>query len=240
MLHLEVRPQPLWCLCLALAYAACVGPPIGSDRHAVKEEPAAEVWRRAAMDAPNSAYRTVPGLEKLDSHVRGDSLYWSDRFFVPRAHPFHQTGELQISAQPAKKTTPDLVRYQYRVDKLELTVVESSNFTFVWVAGSGVAEEPEASRPALVARVAASILNTKNGEHDWVFGSMEPRGKDLCFSTNPQLDAWDLRSWQDRADGGIHGGLLYFLLFKKNAERVGYHRGEHWFDDSFRSGLGLW
>lgn len=227
------------CLISIVALAGCVGPPIGGDRRPkAPEEPAAEVWRRVVMDAPPGGYRIVPAIEKLDSKVRGDSQYWADRFFLPGASPLHQTGELKISAQQAKKTTPDLVRYEYRVANLGLTVVESANFTFVWVAGATL--QPEESRPALIARIAASLFAVKGPLHDWQFVPVAIQGDDERYSTNAKTDAWDLRSWEDRADAGMRGGLVYFLFFKKNPERVGYERLERWFGDDFRKSLGFW
>jgi hypothetical protein len=218
--------------------AACVGPPIGADRHEVaKEEPAAEAWRRAAMAAPRSGYRTIPGVEKLDPRVRGDSQYWAERFFLPETQPLHQT-EVEIGAQPAKKELPDLVRYEYRINGLGLTVIESSNFTFVWVAGA--ATQAGEARAAMLDRVGAALFRMKADAHDWKLASVALQGDEERFSTNARTDAWDLRSWEDRTDAGVKGGVCYFLFFKRNPMRVGYENSSHWFGDAFRKSLGLW
>jgi len=55
-----------------------------------------------------------------------------------------------------------------------------------------------------------------------------------CFSTDEGAEPLLLAAWTERVDGGVRGGQLYFLFYKKVPQRVGFRSDERWFDDPIR------
>jgi len=84
------------------------------------------------------------------------------------------------------------------------------------------------------------VLNTRGEQHDWVFGPPQPGvkpGDDGNFTTNRAVDPDRMSSWEDRADGGVMHGVLYFFLYKKNPNRPGYENAQNWFSDDLKKRL---
>src|SRR5688572_8792208 len=215
--------------CLTLFVGGCAAPrPLdGRSAYAVDTEPAAEAWRRAAVEAVSSPFALIESAGKLPPAVRGDSAYWAERFLAPAARPLEHA-EATVEVRIATERSPDLLRYRFKLGTTPVIVLESATFTFVAV------EHRAIPGPVEIAGVAESLLDVKGHGHDWVFAPPTSHGGELRFSTGAEVDAWSMRSWADRVDGGIVRGLLYFLLFKKNPERVGYDNAQRWFPNEFR------
>jgi hypothetical protein len=185
-------------------------------------------WLAAVDRVPAKEYRPAAGFEDLPDDVQGSSTMWSERFFAPAASPHAATSQARRSYHLSTDTSPDLLRHQYRFGQLALDVVESRNFTLIRT-GRTLPVTAAAAREA-----ARSILNLKDGEHQWTLQAPNALAEGAWFSSNPDADPMTM-SWADRADGGIHGGALVFLCFKKDQQRVGYPDIRKWFDSAFRS-----
>jgi hypothetical protein len=81
---------------------------------------------------------------------------------------------------------------------------------------------------------AEDLLLKPEGVATWSFQFPAALTEGSRFSTNPTVGPLRITTWEDRTDGGIRGGVLYFLRFKKSFELVGYPNLRRWFDESFR------
>lgn len=192
-------------------------------------------WLRSVAQVPLKTFIPVDSFQDLPARARGDSSFWSERFFSDSAHPHKQTDKVQHGVHVATENTPDLILYQYRVNDLELTVIESINFTIIFVGSIALFNMLERNRPDVINQAAKTLLNLKDDNHQWVFQFPEKLDDNAMFSTSPDTDPFSMYSWADRADGGIHRRVLYFLLFKKAPERMGYQNTQSWFDPAFRT-----
>jgi len=192
-------------------------------------------WLRSVAQVPLKTFIPVDSFQDLPARVRGDSSLWSERFFSDLAHPHKQTNKVQHGIHVATENTPDLILYQYRVNDLELTVVESINFTLVFVGGIALFNMLERNRSEAINQAAKTVLNLKDDDHQWSFHFPEKLDDNAMFSTNPDVDPFAMYSWVGRADGGIYKRVLYFILFKKAPERMGYQNTQSWFDPAFRA-----
>lgn len=220
--------------------AACAAPrPIDGKSAYAHPDPIEIAWLRSAVRVPTSGFHRIEDVSKLPPNVRGDVEYWDERLFPPGVRPIEQA-ELEVFLHAATNDTPDLVRFHYHHDDLDLTVDESTNFAVVWVRNVRLASHPQATRAAVIADAAKRVLNMKGEQHDWVFGPPQRGGRpgeDGNFSTNPQVDPDKMSSWEDRADGGVMHGVLYFFLYKKNPNRPGYENAQNWFSDDLKNRL---
>lgn len=192
-------------------------------------------WLKSVAQVPLKTFTVIDSFQDFPAKVRGDSSLWSERFFSDLAHPHQQKDKVTYGIHIATDSTPDLILYQYRVKDLDLTVVESVNFTLIFVGGVTLFNALERSRPDLISHAAETILSMKDSDHQWSFQFPEKLEDNAMFSTNPNIDPFAMHSWMDRADGGIYRRVLYFLLFKKIPDRVGYQNTQNWFDQAFRA-----
>lgn len=222
----------LWLVVLLSGACAPAPRPIdGRSAYIVDNTAVADAWLRTALEVPARSFIQIDAPGKLPPRVRGDSVYWAERFLAVGARPLEQQ-TVEVAVHVADRAAPDLLRYRYRVGGRDLVVVESVNFLFVWVLGA----DPRSSGDpdAEIASVAEQVLDVRGRGHDWHFAPMACDGGELRFSTNAALDAWSMSSWADRVDGGTAHGALYFLGFKKRPGRAGYENADGWFDEEFR------
>ena len=226
---------------LLLCAACATAPPIdGKSAYAVDTEPVTMRWLRLANEVPLRRYALLENIGKISASVRGDSAYWAERFFEPIARPLDQKALSRLAAHASDGNSPDLLRFQYPVDDLELTVVESNAFVAVWVRGSPIGHAPQLDNASIMNHLAAHLFAVKGPTHDWQLVSLTDTGAEATYSSNAGVDPFAMHSWEDRIDAGIEKGVPYFLFFKKNPAKVGYALIEHWFDDSFRKDLRSW
>ncbi|MEO6953434.1 MAG: hypothetical protein ABI321_16655 [Polyangia bacterium] len=225
-------------LAILLFAAGCAtGAPIDGRSAYRQSGPIAIDWLRAIADLSDSDFRPLDGQGKLAPNVRGELNYFDDKFFVEEARPLLQK-KLELSVHLSTDTTPDVVRVKYRVGALKLTVLETTNVSLVWVRGEKLASTPQEERSAVIAAIAAQLFNVKGTNHDWKFGPDERIGQEGNFSTDAAIDPAKMATWEQRADGGVMHGTLYFFLYKRSPSRLGYQNASNWFDPEFRKGLG--
>ena len=225
-------------LLVLLFVAGCTtGAPIDGKSAYRESGPIATEWLRAVSQVDENGFQHLDGEGKLPPNVRGELNYFDDKFFVEEARPLRQL-KLDLWVHRSTDTTPDIVRFKYRVGALKLTVLETLNVALVWVRGEKLSSTPEAERPALVASIAAQIINMKGTGHDWRFGPADRLGKDGNLSTDATVDPATMSTWEQRADAGVMHGTLYFFLYKRSPSRLGYQNAGNWFDPEFRKSVG--
>jgi hypothetical protein len=189
------------------------------------------IWLDSLDRVGPDGYRALQGPSALPAAVRSDSALWSERFFTPAADPHVSAlaGQARWSYHLSTELTPDLVRCQYTAAGLALDLIESRAYTVLRVRES---DPPTRDR---VMAIAESVLLKPPGTRTWRFDFAQPLAEGAWFSTNPSVGPTRIATWELRVDGGIRGGGLYFLRFKKTLPQVGYPNLRRWFDDEFRA-----
>jgi hypothetical protein len=229
-----------WALCsIAIGLVACApaSRPLDGRSAYRTEEPVADAWLRAVMRAPDNRFGLIPSASKLPPQVRGDSVYWSERFLAERYRPLGHEPEPEIGVHAATDDTPDLIRYRYRVDRDELSVLESANVMLVSIRSKGAGELAPLVQETLVDALATRILVRKGEGHDWVWKRI---GGSSHLTTAADVDPGAMKSWEERADAGVAGDAVYFFFYKKRPARYGYDNAQRWFDDEFRKNGRTW
>ena len=191
-------------------------------------------WLGAIDRVSRNDFVSVENYDALSARVKGDSSLWSERFFTAGANPNAQTTPVKRSFHLATVDTPDLLRHEYQFKQWNLDVIESINFTLVRVQ-PGIMNLRDAERLSFISLAAKEILNLQDAEHQWIFQFPAKVTDGIKFSTNLGADPLNLASWKDRADGGVHQGVLYFICYKKFFDMGDYRDIQNWFDDAFRT-----
>lgn len=206
------------------------------EKAALRRQAGARIdrWLTAVERAPKRAARRVADCADLPPEVRADSYYWCDEIFSPGANP-HDAEGVRRSVQLATRSMPDLLRHEYAAQGLRLTVTEGRHFLLVQVdpRSLDVLALPQAQRSRAIHRVAEALFRAPGGR---ALSFAAPRQIDegTRFSTDADAEPLLLSAWNQRVEGGIRDGRLYFLCYKKTARRVGFAGDERWFDDTFR------
>jgi hypothetical protein len=191
---------------------------------------------------PFSSFRQFLDAERVEH----DSRQWAERLFRPNTSPYRVT-PVQRTVHHATDDTFDLLRHAYRVkvkDRvLGLEVLESVEFVLVRVAPEGgLVSGGEAALASDIADIANSVLRMEGsavgpmGEDEpyvWSFQYERPLGEGSRFSTAPAAEPLMLRTFAGRLDGGIRGGVPFFLAYKihpRSGGRLIALNGFHWFD----------
>ena len=185
------------------------------------------IWLDSIDRVAPDAYNPV-AFDLLPPEVRGDSSLWSERFFTAAANPHNRKAVVQWSYHLATADTPDVLRGKYSVQKYDLDVIETRSYLITRIR---VNESP--NREAILA-AAEDLLLKPQGMATWTFQSIESLNDGSRFSTNPTVSPLRIATWEDRTDGGIRRGYLFFLRFKKSFDLIGYPDLRRWFDESFR------
>jgi hypothetical protein len=162
---------------------------------------------------------------------------WCDRLFAPEANPHNEALGARHGFHAATARTIDLLRHDYTVGGLDLVVTEGRNFLVVEVKRpSADVVAAGAGSAASICRMAGAIFRDLDAEPVFAAGAGE--GEGTSFEFNPRADPMLLASCSARADGGVCGGCIYFVRYKKPAQRIGYHNARQWFDEAFRRARG--
>jgi hypothetical protein len=199
-----------------------------SDRGAGETGARLSAWLEAVEQAAPEAWRPVADLGDLPPHVRADSQFWCDGVFAPAANPHDATGVTR-AARRGEGRSPDLLRHRYAAAGLDLTLIEGRNFLLVEVARKSLdlLALPEAERPAAVARAAAALFREPVR-----FQHCAPVADGSLFCTDADADPLLLASWAERAEGGVRGGELWFVCYKRVAQQVGFANPAQWWSDA--------
>jgi hypothetical protein len=185
------------------------------------------IWLDSIDRVETNAYKPVM-FEALPAAVRGDSSLWADRFFTDAANPHNHKAAVKWTYHLSTESTPDILRGEHIVQKYALEVIETRSYLITRVRGTA----PQ-SRSAVLA-AAEDLLRRPESTATWSFQFPEVLNEGSRFSTNPTVGPLRITTWEDRTDGGVRGGVLYFLRFKKSFELLGYPDLRRWFDESFR------
>jgi hypothetical protein len=186
-------------------------------------------WIDAVEKAGAEGFDEIANTDDLPAGARADSLYWSRAFFTPGVGPYEPSQRVRRAVHRATVSTPDLVRHEYEASGLRLTVTEGRSFSLIVIARESldILALTEAERRNAVARAAAALFHA-----DCVAGRCfrlpETLAEGVFFSTNPGADPRLLGAWQDRIDGGIRAGELFFLLYKRLSWIAGWLNGSEW------------
>jgi hypothetical protein len=194
-------------------------------------------WLESIDDVPDAGYRDV-GLAGLDGEVRAGSQLWCDDHLAAEASPYVGGRKVRTSVHAGnegtdtRKVSIDLVRHGYEIDELPVEVVEARSFTLIRLAAGKALQGTASARAAEIQRLARRLLS-----QPWVFRFPASIDEGVRFSSNPDVDPDNLPSWTARGDGGIRGGRLWFLCFRKVPDIIGYWSDIQWFPDEFREKL---
>jgi hypothetical protein len=107
-------------------------------------------------------------------------------------------------------------------------VTEGRNFLLVEIdrRSLDLSRLPEERRRGAIRRVARALFRGANIPSSRLPPHLTEGAR---FSTDEHAEPMLLSSWRDRIDGGIRSGRLYFLVYKKMPQRIGFGRDDRWF-----------
>ena len=197
-------------------------------------------WLEAVESVPRRDYTMIAELSELPAQARAESCYWCDHVLSPEANP-HDAPGAEHGYHLAEGGTPDLLRHAYTAHGLGLTVIEGRNFLLIRIGRGSldVLALPAAARAEAIRHAAAVLLRAPRQKEAPSFHLPEALDEGCSFSSDAGADPLLLSCWTERVEGGIRGGELYFVSYKKPAQRTGFAHAEAWFDAAFRErGLG--
>lgn len=186
-----------------------------------------EAWLDA-VDEAEGRFREVASLEELPEHVRKDSEFWCDEILAPAVNPHDvETARHHVFQEPGE--TPDLVAHDVAVNGTQLRIIEGRNFLLVRVdrRSLDLLALPIEARHAAAERAAEAIFR-----EPLRFRTCAALGEGGLVCTDAEVDPLLISSWSRRAEGGIRGGELWFLCYKKCAQRTGFCNAAQWFSDT--------
>jgi hypothetical protein len=196
------------------------------------------------IDRAKGEWVTVPDLKGLPDGqgVRHDSERWCALFCKPAADPHTAAAMPAIAIHRATPDTADIIRYDYAAGNMRLGLVETVDFVLLRVEHADIEllKLSQDDIPVAITSIAGMLLNKPSpvgpatGQaHAWAFPFTKPIQEGSRFSTGPSQDPHLMPSWTSRVDGGIRGGHLYFMCFKKRESgdgRLIMLNSHHWFD----------
>ncbi len=155
-----------------------------------------------------------------------NSVDWSSIVFRDVASPLH-IGNARKSFHVATLDTFDFIRYDYEVNGLIITTIESATFIYTEIKGGA----GSVVNLALAAKWARVIYNLPENIE---FNFINPR--DGTFSNSPTRGLVEMKTWIDRIDGIIKPiGSIGFLVYKVRLEFDDFYKDPStWFPDQVR------
>ena len=215
-----------------------------ASAHERETEARIDRWLAAVDRVAPGDFTPVAASDDLPEQARAESFYWCDEVLSPSANP-HDAPGTRHAYHRAGRGAPDLVRHDYTALGLALTVTEARAFLIVRVdpRSLDVLALPPPARAAALHDVARGLFRAHRGRAP-TFPEPGVIEEGARFSTDEGADPMLLAAWGDRIEAGVRGGALYFLCYKKAAQRVGFAGGERWLGESpvagRRPGRGVW
>jgi hypothetical protein len=194
----------------------------------VQSDELVTIWLDSIDRVALDAYRPI-AFDALPAIVRGDSSLWCERLFTSTANPHTRKMDVKWSYHLATEDTPDILRAEYVIPPYAVEMLETRGYVVARVRKADVPDR------GFVLAVAEAMLLKPPGTAVWNFQFPAALSEGSRFTTNSALGPHLIASWEDRTDGGVRKGALFFLRFKKSLERIGYPDLRRWFDDAFRS-----
>ncbi|MFS8070633.1 MAG: hypothetical protein ACMG6S_30070 [Byssovorax sp.] len=190
----------------------------------------------AAVDRAEE-YTPVRDLAELPPQALASSGFWCASLFPACADPYEPDVSSRVSVHLAKAGTLDLLKHDYVVNDIPVTLIESRSFALVRVAreNADVLALAEAKRGEEISRIAAAVFGGTDQQPAPSFKLPKTIKEGSTFSTNPWANPLLIATWRDRIDGGIHHECLYFLCYKRVSQIVGFWNEREWFDEEFRA-----
>jgi hypothetical protein len=190
----------------------------------------------AAVDRAER-YTPVRDLGELPPQALASSGFWCASLFPSCADPHEPALSARVSVHVATADTLDLLKHDYVVNGISVALIEGRNFALLRVAreSADVLARASAERTEEIRRIAAAIFGGVNRHRVWNFELPKAIEEGATFSTDPSANPLLIATWRDRIDGGIRGGCLYFLCYKRVSQIVGFWNAREWFDEEFRA-----
>ena len=181
-------------------------------------------WLDDIEKAQSEGFDDLEGRTDVPGQALAESRHWARTLFAQGKSPYDVGQAVRRTVHRATKAAPDLLRHEYDVDDLRLSIVEGRSFVLVIVARESldVLALPEQERASAIARIAATLFHPVCVSGGVCFRFPERIEEGVFFSTNPDVDPRLLGTWQDRLDAGIHGGELVFLAYKRLPWMAGF------------------
>lgn len=142
------------------------------------------------------------------------------------------------SARASDGSAPDLLRATWEAEGVAFTLTETVNCLLVEAEGTAKPARPldAESLHALL----ATVVQLKTPDHEWVFEI--PKGVNLSegthtISTRGAAEVLRVESRDSRADVLLVGGRVWFVFYKKIAQRLAFEKEHEWFRASTRAAL---
>ena len=190
----------------------------------------------AAVDRAET-YTPVRDLAELPPQALANSGFWCASLFPSCADPYEPALSARVSVHVATASTFDLLKHDYVVNDISVTLIESRNFALLQVArvNADVLAQAAARRGEEIHRIAAAIFGGTDQQPAPTFKLPKAIEEGATFSTNPSANPLLIATWRDRIDGGIRHQCLYFLCYKRISQLVGFWNAREWFDEEFRA-----
>ncbi|MDI1446935.1 hypothetical protein [Polyangium sp. 6x1] len=181
-------------------------------------------WLDDIETAQSEGFDDLEGREGLPGQALAESRHWARTLFAQGKGPYDAARPVRRKVHHATKAAPDLLRHEYDVDDLRLSIVEGRSFALVAVSRESldVLALPEDERAPAISRVAKALFHPVCVAGGVCFRFPERIEEGTFFSTNPDLDPRLLGAWQDRLDAGIRDGELVFLAYKRLPWMAGF------------------
>lgn len=154
------------------------------------------------------------------------SVDWSRIVFRDEARPLY-IGNVRKSFHVATPDTIDLIRYNYEVNGLAITTIESAIFIYTEIKSNA----GKSTNLALAEKWARAMFNVPENTE---FSFINPR--DGTFSNSPTRELVQMVEWTDRIDGVIKPmGVIGFLIYKVHIDFTDIYKDPStWFPDTVR------
>ncbi|MRG92197.1 hypothetical protein [Polyangium spumosum] len=193
-------------------------------------------WLDDIEQAKSEGFDDLEGRADVPGQALAESRHWARTLFAQGMSPYDAGRPVRRAVHRATKAAPDLLRHEYDVDDLHLSIVEGRSFALVVVARASldVLALPEEERAPAIARIAKALFHPVCVSGGACFRFPERIEEGTFFSTNPELDPRLLGAWQDRLDAGIRGGELVFLAYKRLPWMAGFADPSSWLREGER------
>jgi hypothetical protein len=196
------------------------------------DEEIIRTWFDAVQGIPVADYVPFRDAAAVPPRLRAESQVWCQRFFTAEANPYRAENKARHSYYRAGKEPLDLLRHDYKVAEIGLSVKEGANFTLI----SAVPLKPdEMFMPggrAIIENTARAIINLADREHLWDFEYPPVIVDGAIISTDSAASLFSLPEWGSRADVVIGKKALHFFCYKRYPPKMGFRDSATWFGDA--------
>jgi hypothetical protein len=206
-------------LALAVTLAWMGGP--GEAR--MQNDKLLTAWIAVADRADGHGYESVSDLDRVPARARADSLRWCDEMLRDEANPHLQEPAPRIGIHRGRSDTPDLVRYELSLAGVGVELIEGRNFILVRLQVGPPLESEQ------LVGWATRIVKTGRSGPRWSIPAAGALADGARLSSDETADPLNMPAWSSRVDAGIHKGRLFILLYKRQAQQLGYPEGRRWF-----------